>query len=367
MSHLFSEFRLRGATFANRIGVSPMCQYSCEDGYANDWHFAHLSSRAVGGAAVVFTEAAAVTPEGRISPQDLGVWSDKHFEPLERIARFVKAQGAVAGVQLAHAGRKASTRRPWSGQGSIPDSEGGWRTVGPSPLSFGKGYATPEELSLDRILAVQQAFATAAKRAYAAGFSVIEVHAAHGYLAQEFLSPLSNARADAYGGSFDNRTRFLRECVTAIRSALPDRCPLFVRISATDWTDGGWDIEQSIELARRLKTLGVDAIDCSSGGNVENAVIPVGPGYQVPFAERIRREAGVATAAIGMITAPAQADQIIRNGEADMVLLAREMLRDPYWPLRAARELGQVASWPAQYLRAAPRGAPQRTPAPDID
>jgi 2,4-dienoyl-CoA reductase-like NADH-dependent reductase (Old Yellow Enzyme family) len=367
MSHLFSELRLRGVTLANRIGVSPMCQYSCEDGFANDWHFAHLAARAVGGAGLVFTEAAAVSPEGRISPQDLGVWSDKHFEPLERIARFIKGQGAVAGVQLAHAGRKASVYRPWSGQGSVPIAEGGWRTIAPSPLSFGKGFAAPEELSVDRILALQQAFTTAAKRAHAAGFQVIEVHAAHGYLVHQFLSPLSNRRTDAYGGSFDNRTRFLRECVGAIRSALPDHRPLFVRISATDWTDGGWDLEQSIELSRSLKSLGVDAVDCSSGGNVENAKIPIGPGYQVPFAERIRREAGVATAAIGMISAPAQADQIIRNGQADIALLARELLRDPYWPLRAARELGEPMSWPAQYLRAAPRDSPARVAAHEFD
>jgi 2,4-dienoyl-CoA reductase-like NADH-dependent reductase (Old Yellow Enzyme family) len=367
MSHLFSEFRLRDVMFANRIGVSPMCQYSCEDGFANDWHFAHLAARAVGGAGVVFTEAAAVTPEGRISPQDLGVWSDKHFEPLERIARFIKAQGAVPGVQLAHAGRKGSVYRPWSGQGSVPESEGGWRTVGPSPISFGKGYAAPEELSRDGILALQHAFATAAERAYAAGFRTIEVHAAHGYLVHQFLSPLSNRRADAYGGSFDNRTRFLRDCVAAVRSALPDSCPLFVRISATDWTDGGWDLAQSIELSRRLKDLGVDAIDCSSGGNVESAKIPVGPGYQVPFSQSVRREAGVATAAVGMISDPAQADQIIRNAEADIVLLARELLRDPYWPLRAARELGQPMSWPAQYLRAAPRDSPERVAAHEFN
>ena len=334
MSHVFSEFRLRGVTFANRIGVSPMCQYSCDDGFANDWHFAHLAARAVGGAGLVFTEAAAVSPEGRISPQDLGVWSDKHFEPLERIARFVKAQGAVPGIQLAHAGRKASVYRPWSGQGSVPESEGGWRTAAPSPVSFGKGYAAPQELSAEGILALQQAFTTAAKRAYAAGFRTIEVHAAHGYLAHQFLSPLSNRRADAYGGSYDNRTRFLRDCVAAIRSALPDSLPLFVRVSATDWTDGGWDLEQSIELSRRLRDLGVDAIDCSSAGNVEGAKIPIGPGYQVPFSRSIRREAGIATAAVGLISSPAQADQIIRNGEADIVLLARELLRDPYWPLR---------------------------------
>jgi 2,4-dienoyl-CoA reductase-like NADH-dependent reductase (Old Yellow Enzyme family) len=249
----------------------------------------------------------------------------------------------------------------------VPEAEGGWRPVGPSPIAFSERYATPQELSLAQIAALQQAFATAASRAYAAGFRVIEIHAAHGYLAHEFLSPLSNRRADAYGGAFDNRVRFLCECAAAARRALPDRCPLFVRISATDWTEGGWDVEQSVELARRLKSLGVDAIDCSSGGNVEKAKIPVGPGYQVPFAERIRREAGLATAAVGMITAPAQAEQIVSAGQADLVLLARELLRDPYWPLRAARELGQAAPWPAQYLRAGPPGAPERMPAHAID
>ena len=367
MSHLFSEFRLRDVMFANRIGVSPMCQYSCDDGLANDWHFAHLAARAVGGAGLVFTEAAAVTPEGRISPQDLGVWDEKHFEPLQRIARFIRAQGAVPGIQLAHAGRKASVYRPWSGQGSVPESEGGWRPVGPSGLSFGKGYAAPEELSVDRILALQRAFVAAANRAYAAGFRMIEIHAAHGYLFHQFLSPISNRRSDAYGGSFDNRGRFLLDCVAAVRSDLPEHCPLLVRISATDWIDGGWDIEQSIELSQRLKSLGVDVIDCSSGGNVESAKIPIGSGYQVPFAERIRREARMATAAVGMILSAAQADQIIRNGEADIVLLARELLRDPYWPLRAARELGHPMSWPAQCLRAAPRDSPERVAAHEID
>ena len=366
MSHLFTAFRLRGVEYSNRVGVSPMCQYSCEDGFANDWHFAHLAARAVGGAGLVFTEAAAVTPEGRISPQDLGVWSEEHFEPLERIARFIRAQGAIPGIQLAHAGRKASTFRPWSGQGSVPESEGGWRTVAPSPVPFGK-YAEPRELGVERIDALERAFATAAERAYAAGFRTIELHAAHGYLFHEFLSPLSNRRPDAYGGSFDNRTRFLRDSVAAVRSALPDSCPLIVRISATDWTEGGWDLPQSVELARRLKDLGADAIDCSSGGNVENAKIPVGPGYQVPFSQSIRREAAIATAAVGMITDPAQADQIIRNGEADIVLLARELLRDPYWPLRAARELGQPMSWPAQYVRAAPKDSAERIAAHEFD
>jgi 2,4-dienoyl-CoA reductase-like NADH-dependent reductase (Old Yellow Enzyme family) len=367
VTHLFSEFKLRDVTFANRIGVSPMCQYSCENGFANDWHFAHLSARAVGGAGLVFTEAAAVSPEGRISPQDLGVWSDDHFAPLERIAEFIESQGAIAGIQLAHAGRKASVHRPWSGQGSVPVTEGGWRTVGPSPIAFGKGYATPEELSVEGILTLQQAFATAAKRAYEAGFRTIELHAAHGYLIHEFLSPLSNRRTDGYGGSFENRTRFLTECATIVRRVLPDRCPLFVRISATDWTEAAWDLEQSIELSRRLRELGVDAIDCSSGGNVEHAQIPVGPGYQIPFARRIREEARIPTLAVGMISASAQADQTIRNSDADIVLLARELLRDPYWPLRAARELGHTMSWPAQYLRAAPRDSPERVAAHEID
>ncbi len=320
MPHLFSKLRMRDVDFANRIGVSPMCQYSCVDGYANDWHFAHLASRAVGGAALVFTEAAAVTPEGRISPQDLGAWSERHFEPLERIARFVNSQGARAGIQLAHAGRKGSTYRPGAGQGAVPETAGGWRPLAPSAIAFSDSYAKPDELTLDEIKALQSAFAIAAERAAAAGFAVIEIHGAHGYLIHEFLSPLSNRRTDAYGGSFDNRTRFLRECVAAVRRVPPERCPLFVRISSTDWVEGGWDIDQSVELARLLLALGVDVIDCSSGGNVEKAEIPVGPGYQTPFAERIRREANIATAAVGMITAPVQADQIIRNDQADIVL-----------------------------------------------
>ena len=360
MPHLFSKLRMRDVDFANRIVVSPMCQYSSTDGYANDWHFAHLGARAVGGAALVFTEAAAVTPEGRISPQDLGVWSEKHFEPLERIARFMETQGARAGLQLAHAGRKGSTYRPGAGQGAIAESAGGWRPVAPSAIPFSDTYAKPEELTVGQIKSLQRAFAVAAERAAVAGFDVIEIHAAHGYLIHEFLSPFSNRRLDGYGGSFENRTRFLRECVEAVRRALPERCPLFVRVSATDWAEGGWDIDQSVELARVLLSLGVDLIDCSSGGNLEKAEIPIGSGYQTPFAERIRREANIATAAVGMITAPAQADQIIRNDQADLVVLAREMLRDPYWPMHAAQELEQIAPWPVQYLRAAPRGTPER-------
>jgi 2,4-dienoyl-CoA reductase-like NADH-dependent reductase (Old Yellow Enzyme family) len=363
MPHLFSKLRMRDVDFANRITVSPMCQYSSVDGYANDWHFAHLAARAVGGAGLVFTEAAAVTPEGRISPQDLGVWSEKHFEPLERIVRFLDVQGARAGVQLAHAGRKASTYRPGAGNGAVPEASGGWRPLAPSAVAFNDAYPMPDEMTVDQIHAAHRAFAAAAERAFAAGFRVIEIHGAHGYLIHEFLSPLSNRRSDAYGGSFDNRTRFIRECVAAVRRVLPERCPLFVRISATDWVEGGWDIDQSVELARQLLALGVDVIDCSSGGNVEKAEIPVGPGYQAPFAERIRREANIATAAVGMITGAAQADQIIRNEQADLVVLAREMLRDPYWPLHAAQELGQVATWPRQYLRAAPSGTSERVPA----
>jgi 2,4-dienoyl-CoA reductase-like NADH-dependent reductase (Old Yellow Enzyme family) len=362
MPHLFSKLRMRDVDFANRIGVAPMCQYSCIDGYANDWHFAHLAARAIGGAALVFTEAAAVTPEGRISPQDLGVWSERHFEPLERIARFMNSQGARAGIQLAHAGRKGSTYRPGAGQGAIPEAADGWRPVAPSPVAFSDTYAKPDELTVDQIKALQNAFAVAAERAAAAGFDVIEIHAAHGYLIHEFLSPFSNRRVDAYGASFENRTRFLRECVAAVRRSLAERCPLFVRISATDWAEGGWDIDQSVELARLLLALGVDVIDCSSGGNLEKADIPMGPGYQTPFAERIRREANIATAAVGLITASAQADQIIRNDQADLVLLAREMLRDPYWPLHAAQELGQAAPWPRPYLRAAPAGTSERVP-----
>jgi 2,4-dienoyl-CoA reductase-like NADH-dependent reductase (Old Yellow Enzyme family) len=367
MPHLFESVRLRGITLPNRIGVSPMCQYSCSDGFAEDWHLVHLGTRAVGGAGLVFTEAAAVTPEGRISPEDLGVWSEAHFEPLARIAQFIGRQGSVAGIQLAHAGRKASTYRPWSGSGMVAEAAGGWTAVAPSAEPFAADYPTPRELTAAEIAALQQGFVAAAARAYAAGFRVIEIHAAHGYLFHEFLSPLSNRRTDTYGGAFDNRTRFLRDTVAAVRDALPESCPLFVRISATDWADGGWDLAQSIELARHLKALGVDLVDCSSGGNVATARIPVGAGYQTQFAEAIRRQAGLPTAAVGMITGAAQADHIIRTGQADMVLLAREMLRNPYWPLEAAQELGAEIAWPAQYLRAGPKGAAARQPVQSID
>jgi 2,4-dienoyl-CoA reductase-like NADH-dependent reductase (Old Yellow Enzyme family) len=363
MTHLFDPLAIRNITFANRVFVSPMCQYSSTDGYASDWHFVHLGSRAVGGAGLVLTEATAVLPEGRISPQDLGIWMDDHIEPLARVVRFIHEQGSVAGIQLAHAGRKASTYAPWAGDGTAPESEGGWNNVvAPSALPFADSYPMPRALSIDGIKNIVSAFAAAARRACEAGFRVIELHAAHGYLIQEFLSPLSNQRTDAYGGSFENRTRVLREIVAAVRGSWPEGAPLFVRISATDWIEGGWDIQQSVELASQLKELGADLIDCSSGGNVPHAKIPVGAGYQTPFAEQIRREANILTGAVGMITSPVQAEHILGTGQADAVIIARELLRDPYWPLRAARELGQATSWPVQYLRAAPEASQARVP-----
>ncbi len=363
MAHLFDPLTIRDLEFANRVFVSPMCQYSSTDGLANDWHLVHLGSRAVGGAGLVMTEATAVLPEGRISPQDLGIWSDDHVEPLRRIVRFIHEQGSVAGMQLAHAGRKASTRRPWESAGTVPESEGGWKNVvAPSAIAFTENYPMPRALSYDGIREIVASYAAAARRACDAGFRVIEVHAAHGYLIHEFLSPLSNQRDDEYGGSFENRIRMLRETVQSVRRAWPKNAPLFVRISATDWTEGGWDLEQSIALARELKKLGVDLIDCSSGGSVPHAKIPVGAGYQTSFAQRIRDEAEILTGAVGMITAPAQAEHIINTGQADAILMAREFLREPYWPLRAAQELRQSVSWPVQYLRAAPRDANARVP-----
>ena len=360
--HLFAPLQLRDVRLRHRIGVSPMCQYSSVDGFANDWHLVHLGSRAVGGAALVLTEATAVLAEGRISPEDLGIWKDEHSEMLARIFRFIEAQGAVPGMQLAHAGRKASTAAPWkTGEHVVAEKDGGWRPIfAPSPLPFSPGDIVPEELSHEGIARVVRAFADASLRALEAGAKVIEIHAAHGYLLHSFLSPLSNQRTDEYGGSFENRTRALREVVTAIRAVWPERLPLLVRISATDWVEGGWDIEQSVALARQLKTLGVDLVDCSSGGAVPGATIPVGPGYQVPFAERIRAEAGIATAAVGMITTPEQADQIIRTGQADIVFLAREFLRDPYWPIHAALRLNADIRIAPQYQRAFPRPEPQK-------
>jgi 2,4-dienoyl-CoA reductase-like NADH-dependent reductase (Old Yellow Enzyme family) len=357
MPNLFDTLSIRDVTLPNRIVVSPMCEYSSTDGFANDWHLVHLGSRAVGGAGLVMTEASAVTPEGRISPQDLGIWSDQHAEFLSRITRFIHSQGSVAGIQLAHAGRKASTYRPSDGNGTVPEGSGGWQNVvAPSAIPFAENYPMPQALTPEGIQAVIRAFVEAAGRARQAGFRVIEIHAAHGYLLSEFLSPLANHRTDQYGGPFENRIRLLLEVVAAIRGAWPESAPLFVRISATDWVEGGWTLDESVELAWRLKNSGVDLVDCSSGGNVPPAQIPVGPGYQTGFAERIRRETKILTGAVGMISAPAQADHIIRTGQADVAIIAREFLRDPYWPLRAARELGYPAPWPVQYLRAAPPG-----------
>jgi 2,4-dienoyl-CoA reductase-like NADH-dependent reductase (Old Yellow Enzyme family) len=361
-SMLFDPLRLRSLTARNRIMVSPMCQYSSPDGFATDWHLVHLGSRAVGGASLVFTEATAVTADGRISPQDLGIWKDDHVEFLSKIARFVREQGAIPGMQLAHAGRKGSTRAPWETPGAVPISEGGWIPVAPSAIPFSESYAKPAALDENGIRAIVKAFADAARRALNAGFLVVEVHAAHGYLIHEFLSPLSNQRTDAYGGSFDNRARILREVVAAIRGVWPDHLPLFVRISATDWVEGGWDLKQSIELAKQLRPLGADLIDCSSGGLVPDARIQVGPGYQVPFAEAIRREAGILTGTVGMITTAAQASEILRSGKADLIEMAREFLRQPYWPLQVAEEEKIRVSWPVQYLRAAHHDTPRREP-----
>ena len=354
-TNLFTPLTVRGVTFRNRIAVSPMCQYSTVDGLATDWHLVHLGSRAVGGAGLVMTEAAAVEARGRISPADAGIWKDEHIDPLARIARFLREQGAVAGIQLAHAGRKASTRRPWEGGGTIPELAGGWPTVAPSPVPFQPEDPAPVELSHAGIHSIVDAFRTAARRALRAGFQVVEIHGAHGYLIHEFLSPLSNRRTDGYGGSFENRIRFALEVAEAVRGAWPLNLPLLLRISATDWVEGGWTPDESVELARRVRPLGVDLIDCSSGGSAANAKVPLAPGYQVPFAERIRREAGILTGAVGLITTPRQADEIIRSGKADLVLLAREFLRDPYFPLHAATTLGAEVNPPVQYLRAFPK------------
>lgn len=353
MPHLFESIRIRGVEFSHRILVSPMCQYSSQDGLAQEWHLVHLGSRAVGRAAAVMAEATAVTANGRISPVDLGLWSDAHAEPLRRIFAFIAQQGAIPGIQLAHAGRKASSAEPWKGGKPLSPQEGGWTPiVAPSPLAFADGYQVPHALTETEIASVVQAFAAAAQRAQAAGARLLELHAAHGYLLHSFLSPLSNQRTDAYGGSFANRARIMCEVVTAVRKVWLEQYPLFVRISATDWVEGGWTVEDSVALARTLKPLGVDLFDCSSGGNVAGARIPLGPGYQVAFAEQIRRQAGMLTGAVGMITDPAQADRIIRTGQADVVFLARQLLREPYWPLIAARALGHDIKWPQQYERA---------------
>ena len=363
IEHLFTPLRMGGVTLRNRIVVSPMCEYSSVDGFASDWHLVHLGSRAVGGAGLVFTEATAVSPEGRISLADLGIWKDEHIAALRRITDFLHAQGAHAGIQLAHAGRKASTHIPWQGDGAVGTEAGGWSDVlAPSAIPFSPSYPRPREIDREGMARVRRGFREAAGRAARAGFDVIEIHAAHGYLLQEFLSPLSNQRSDEYGGSLENRARFLLEVADSVREVWARERPLFVRISATDWTEGGFDLEQSIQLAALLREHSVDLIDVSSGGNVAGAAIPAGPGYQTTFAEAIRTQAGIRTGAVGMITDPAQADHVIRTGQADLVFIAREFLRDPYWPVHAAAALGEDASWPVQYLRAAPRGSTARTP-----
>ncbi|WP_083936531.1 NADPH dehydrogenase NamA [Arcticibacter svalbardensis] len=352
MSLLFQSIKLREITFRNRIVVSPMCQYSAEDGFANDWHLVHLGSRAVGGAGLIITEATAVSPEGRISPGDLGIWSDEHIDQLKRITDFIHEQGAVAGIQLAHAGRKASRLAPWKGGTFLSEHEQGWKTVGPSALPFSKDDELPHALSPTGIENIIIDFHAATKRAVKAGFKVLEIHAAHGYLLHEFFSPLSNFRTDNYGGSFENRIRLLIEVVEGVRQAWPEEYPLFVRISSTDWVEGGWNVDDSVKLSRILKEKGVDVIDCSSGGNVPDAVIPTGPNYQVLFAEKIKKEADIITGAVGIITKPEQAEEILQKGQADFILLAREMLRDPYFPMHAAQILGDTIKWPEQYERA---------------
>lgn len=346
---LFSPLTIRGVTFRNRVAMSPMCQYSCDEGMADDWHLVHLGSRAVGGAGLVVVEATAVTRAGRISPGDLGIWDDRQIEPLARIARFVDRMGSVPGIQLAHAGRKASCAPPWLGGRALTSAEGGWSVVGPSPIPFSDDSPVPVELDTAGIDAVVDDFASAARRALTAGFRVLEVHAAHGYLLHEFLSPLTNHRTDEYGGGLENRMRLVLRVARTLRSLMPDDLPLFVRISATDWVEGGWDVDQSVALAQALKPCGVDLIDCSSGAIVPDARIPVGPGFQVPLAAAVRARASVRTAAVGVISQPDQASEIIESGSADLVMLGRELLREPYWTLKAAQTLGEAPSWPLPY------------------
>lgn len=351
MSKLFSTLIIKNITLRNRIVMSPMCQYSSIDGFANDWHMVHLGSRAVGGIGLIITEATAVSPEGRITPSDLGLWKDEHIHGLSRIVDFIHCQGAIAGIQLAHAGRKASCAVPREGGKQLDEKHGGWQTVGPGNIPFIAGDKAPESLNKDGVLKVVSDFKAAAGRARTAGFDVIEIHSAHGYLLHEFLSPLSNNRTDEYGGSFENRTRLLREVIDAVKSVWPAESPIFVRISATDWTEEGWTLEESVKLAYILKEMGVDLIDCSSGGNVNNAKIPLSPGYQVPLSEAIRKT-GILTGAVGLINTSRQAEAILMEEKADLVLLARELLRNPYFPLVAAREVGVDVKWPIQYLRA---------------
>jgi 2,4-dienoyl-CoA reductase-like NADH-dependent reductase (Old Yellow Enzyme family) len=355
---LLSPLAIRGVTFRNRIVMSPMCQYVAKDGFAEDWHLVNLGSRAVGGVALTMVEATAVAPEGRITPGDLGIWSDKHVAPLARIAQFVNSQGAVAGIQLAHAGRKGSCDVPWrGGAGLMSPRAGGWPVVGPSAAPFDEGYPKPEVLDEAGIEEIIKAFAAATKRALAAGFQLIEIHAAHGYLLHEFLSPLSNRRRDSYGGPLENRMRLTLDVAQVVRALVPASQPVFVRISATDWADGGWDADQSVVLAGRLKELGIDLIDVSSGGLVPKARIPVSKGYQVPFARKIRDEARIMTGTVGLITEASHANEIVLEGHADLVFLARELLREPYWALKAQQELGAEATWPISYGYAVKRRA----------
>jgi 2,4-dienoyl-CoA reductase-like NADH-dependent reductase (Old Yellow Enzyme family) len=352
MSRLFSPFKLRETTFKNRIFVSPMCQYSAIDGLSNNWHLVNLGTRAVGGAALVIAEATAVCPEGRITPGCLGLWSDEQRDALKPIVEFIKQQGAIAGIQIAHAGRKASCDSPWNGGAFLPQEQGGWQTVAPSALALTSQHAAPKALTKAEIDQIAKLFMDATRRALEAGFEVIELHCAHGYLLNSFLSPLTNQRDDEYGGSLENRCRLPLQIAKAMRDFWPQDKPMFVRISATDWVEGGWDITQSVQLSKWLKEIGIDLIDCSSGGLILDAKIPVGPGYQTQLAADIRKHASIATGAVGMITSPAQAEHIIGTGQADAVLLARELLRDPYWPLKAARELRADIEWPIQYARA---------------
>ena len=354
-SLLYSSFQLRGLTLHNRIMVSPMCQYSCIDGMANDWHLVHLGSRAVGGAGLVFTEATAVTPEGRISPEDLGIWSDNHIEPLKRITTFIHSQGRKTGIQLAHAGRKASTPAPWVGGPQVSFANGGWQTVAPSPIPFNDNDIIPKELTKDEIKEIVQSFADAAKRSLKAGFDVIEIHAAHGYLLNQFISPLTNKRTDEYGGNLENRMRMAIEVTKAIRNVIPEEMPLFVRISAEEWTPGGHTIKESVEVAKLLKENGVDLIDCSSGAVVKEQHVVVGKNYQVPFAAEIRKEAHIATGAVGLISDAMQAEEILQEGKADLIIMARELLRNPYFALRGAEIMGEDIEWPKQYRLAKPK------------
>ncbi len=349
---LFDRLEIRSIRFKNRIAISPMCQYSSVDGFANDWHLVHLGSRATGGASLVIQEATAVTKRGRISPDDMGLWKDDQIEPLQRITAFIKKQDSVAGIQLAHAGRKASMNSSWKGGKQVEVSDGGWITQAPSEIPYNDEYPFPEAMTKEDIIQVRMDFKSSAIRSLEAGFEVIEIHGAHGYLIHSFLSPLSNHRTDEYGGSFENRTRFVREIIGDIRSIWPERLPLFLRISSTDYSPDGWDLSSSVRLSVLVKQLGVDLIDCSSGGLTPNVRIPLGPGYQVPFAETIRKEAGIMTGAVGLITTAAQASEIIESGKADMILIARASLRNPHFPLAAAKELGRDIEWPVQYLRA---------------